>query len=146
MSPDEETLDEYRFVEVRDELGDLANIYVNLIKRFRKDLKHLSRDKENDVSKLGQTLERIRVLRARLRFLLEFITNSLTREEIRSDIREDLEIITSFFELSALRDERSMLEKLIKLRPELKESLEKDLRDIEYIQNIATKIYVVKKD
>ncbi len=146
MSPDEETLDEYRFVKVRDELGDLANIYVNLIKRFRKDLKHLSRDKENDVSKLGQTLERIRVLRARLRFLLEFITNSLTREEIRSDIREDLEIITSFFELSALRDERSMLEKLIKLRPELKESLEKDLRDIEYIQNIATKIYVVKKD
>jgi len=146
LSPDEETLDEYRFVKVRDELGDLANIYVNLIKRFRKDLKHLSRDKENDVSKLGQTLERIRVLRARLRFLLEFITNSLTREEIRSDIREDLEIITSFFELSALRDERSMLEKLIKLRPELKESLEKDLRDIEYIQNIATKIYVVKKD
>ncbi len=146
MSSNKEFLREYRFVEVRNELNDLANIYINLIKRFRKDLKELSRDKENDTSKLGQTLERIRVLRARLRSLLEFITNSLNREEIKPEIREDLEIIISFFELSALRDERRILEKLIRLRPELKEGLEKDLRDIEYIQNIATRIYLVKRD
>ncbi len=148
MSTGKDSSKDYRYVEVRDELNELANLYIDLVKKFRRSIKRLSRESSrddiDDLSGVVKIIEKIRMLRSRLRFLLEYLEKSLSREKIGSEIREDLVIIVSFFELSALRDEKSTLNRLIKLRPELEEELEKDLRDIEYIQGIATRIYVSK--
>jgi len=148
LSTGKDSSKDYRYVEVRDELNELANLYIDLVKKFRRSIKRLSRESSrddiDDLSGVVKIIEKIRMLRSRLRFLLEYLEKSLSREKIGSEIREDLVIIVSFFELSALRDEKSTLNRLIKLRPELEEELEKDLRDIEYIQGIATRIYVSK--
>lgn len=127
------------FNRISEELSQLAHVHIKLLKKFRRCFKRL---REGDEEEFRIILQRLRILRSRVRLLLEELDDISRREELNNKISsEEIIVLLNFFEMSSLRDEKRFIEKVIKLKPEYTSGLTNDLREIEYLSNLALRLY-----